>query len=58
MALPIDIERCRQKGEKFFLEGVKEGLIEAEPLDDKSIQIGGNVARNKATRYYKMDPIH
>lgn len=47
-----------QKGEKFFLQCVKEGLIEAEPLDEKSIQIIENVARNKATRYYKMDPAH
>jgi len=47
-----------KKGEKFFLQCVKEGLIEAEPLEEKPIQIIRNVARNKAIRYYKMDPAH
>ncbi|MCK5151889.1 MAG: Coenzyme F420 hydrogenase/dehydrogenase, beta subunit C-terminal domain [Candidatus Thorarchaeota archaeon] len=46
------------KGEKFLLQCVKEGLIEAEPLEEKAIRIIGNVARSKATKYYKMKPVH
>ncbi|MHA1909316.1 MAG: Coenzyme F420 hydrogenase/dehydrogenase, beta subunit C-terminal domain [Candidatus Thorarchaeota archaeon] len=47
-----------KKGEKLFLQCVKEGLIEAEPLEQKAVQIISNVARSKATKYYKMTPSH
>ncbi|MFW9848521.1 MAG: Coenzyme F420 hydrogenase/dehydrogenase, beta subunit C-terminal domain [Candidatus Thorarchaeota archaeon] len=47
-----------EKGEKLFLQCVKEGLIEAEPLEEKAVQTIGNVARSKATRYYKMTSPH
>jgi coenzyme F420 hydrogenase subunit beta len=47
-----------EKGEKLLLQCVKEGMIEAEPLEEKMIRIIGNVARSKANRYYKMEPAH
>jgi len=45
-------------GEKAFNMACKEGLIESEELDDKSIQTVLNVSRSKATRYYNMEPSH
>ncbi|MFW9907778.1 MAG: Coenzyme F420 hydrogenase/dehydrogenase, beta subunit C-terminal domain [Candidatus Thorarchaeota archaeon] len=47
-----------KKGERFLLDCVKEGFIEAEPLEESSIQTIANVARSKAIRYYKMEPAH
>ena len=46
------------QGEHIFQELLAEEMIEAEMLDEKSIQTIQNIARGKATRYYKMDPIH
>ncbi|MFW9919206.1 MAG: Coenzyme F420 hydrogenase/dehydrogenase, beta subunit C-terminal domain [Candidatus Thorarchaeota archaeon] len=45
-------------GEKAFDRAVKDGVIEAEALDDKSIQTVMNVSRSKAIRYYSMEPSH
>ncbi len=47
-----------EKGKKAFELAIEQGLIEAEELDDNSIQIIMNVARSKATRYYNMEPSH
>jgi coenzyme F420 hydrogenase subunit beta len=46
------------RGEHIFQELLAEEMIEAEMLDEKSIQTIQNIARGKATRYYKMDPLH
>jgi coenzyme F420 hydrogenase subunit beta len=46
------------RGEQIFQELLAEEMIEAELLDEKSIQTIQNIARSKATRYYNMDPIH
>ena len=47
-----------ERGEHLFQEAVDSGVIEAEPLEEKPIQIIINVARSKAMRCYSMEPSH
>ena len=46
------------QGEQVFQEALAEGLIEAEMLEAKALRTVQNVARSKATKYYKLEPVH
>ncbi|MFX1416317.1 MAG: Coenzyme F420 hydrogenase/dehydrogenase, beta subunit C-terminal domain [Promethearchaeota archaeon] len=43
-----------ERGEKVFKQAVKDGSIEAEPIDEKDLRAVDNLARFKAARWYKM----
>ncbi|MFW9911911.1 MAG: Coenzyme F420 hydrogenase/dehydrogenase, beta subunit C-terminal domain [Candidatus Thorarchaeota archaeon] len=43
-----------ERGEKVFKQAVKAKAIEAEPIDEKAIRAVDNLARFKASRWYKM----
>lgn len=43
-----------ERGEKVFKQAVKDGSIEAEPIDEKDFRAVDNLARFKASRWYQM----
>lgn len=47
-----------ERGEHLFQEAAESGIIEAESLEAKPLQIIANVARSKAMRYYSMERSH
>ena len=47
-----------KRGDKALKAVIKEGLVEAEEIDDKALQAVINTARSKKHKRYKLMPSH